>query len=129
MIRPIPPAAPRSIGLRPAGQGSLNGGLPPLIGDDLSANPPSGCPAPPYCPSLPSSETANEVLTNPSLGTVAKVGRDLVLRGALIWIGIASYDAATGREDPKRLQRAIAGAAGIELFVLGWLWLKKPRSG
>lgn len=52
----------------------------------------------------------------------------MLLRGALIGTGIWVYDKATGREDPVLLQRAIAGAAGIEVFVLAWTWWNKPKN-
>jgi len=92
------------VPVRPAGQAAV----------------PASCPACGHCASLPSSESAYAAISKGGLGEWLTVGRDLVLRGALIWVGIAAYDAATGREDPHRLARAVAGAAGIEVFVLAW---------
>lgn len=97
-----------------------------VLGDDLAAV--GACPPIPHCPSLPSSESAYEAISGGGLAAWARVGRDMLLRGALVWVGIAAFDALTGREDPHRLARAVAGAAGIEAFVLGWTWVKAPRT-
>jgi hypothetical protein len=85
------------------------------------------CPAPPHCPTLPSSESAYKAVSQGDFMSWLKVGRDMVLRGALIWTGIVAYDAIAKREDPYRLQRAIAGAVGIEFFVLAWTWFNAPK--
>jgi len=87
------------------------------------------CPAPPHCPSLPSSESAYEAVSRGGLAAWGRVGRDMFLRGLLIWSGIAAYDSVTGQKDPYRLSHAIAGAAGIEVFVLAWTWLNAPKVG
>lgn len=89
---------------------------------------PATCPAPPYCPSLPSSRTAYEAVSGSPVAWL-KVGRDILLRGALVWAGVRAYDAVKGIDDPHRLSRAIAGAVGIEGFVLAYTLLKAPTPG
>jgi hypothetical protein len=104
------------VPVRPAGQAAAPATTPTA----------PSCPACGHCASLPSSESAYAAISKGRPGDWLLVGRDLVLRGALIWVGIAAYDKATGREDPHRLARAVAGAAGIEVFVLLWTVLKSP---
>ncbi len=53
-----------------------------------------------------------------------KVGLGLVSRAAFIGLGLA----AAGERDPKQLLRySLAGSAGVELFVLGWVWFNAPE--
>lgn len=83
------------------------------------------CPVCAHCPSLPSSNSAYEAVTGVP-GSLIKVGRDIVLRGALIYLGIWLYDLVRGYSDPHRFARSVAGAVGIEGFVLAWTKLNLP---
>lgn len=79
-----------------------------------------------FCPSLPSSETANAVL-NGEPDSIVLLGRDLAVRGALVTVGVALVDRFVYHEtDLKRsFARGLAGATGIEVFVLGWMMFKR----
>ena len=122
--------APAMTALRPAGQivvpipPAVQQSVPPATNMAASVG---ACPAPPHCPTLPSSESAYNAVSRGDFMSWLKVGRDMILRGALIWTGIVGYDKIAGREDPYRLQRAIAGAVGIEFFVLAWTWYNAPK--
>lgn len=105
------PAAPPPAWLVPAGQVAA-----PVV-----------CPGCPHCATLPSAQSAYAVVTGAPGGWPILV-RDWAARGALAWVGLAAYDAATGRRDPHRVGRALAVATAIEAFVLGWTWLKAPRA-
>lgn len=126
------------------GQPSLTLVPPPAAPADASPLPPATttvvpdvvAPAPPatvdpvedgtFCPSLPSSETANAVL-NGEPGSIVLLGRDLAVRGALVTVGVALVDRFVYHEtDLKRsFARGLAGATGIEFFVLGWMMFKR----
>lgn len=95
----------------------------PRPGAQALSAPPASCP---HCPSLPSSDSAYAAVTGQP-GAWLGVARDLVLRGGLIWVGLAAYDAATGTRDEHRLAHAVAGSTGIEAFVLAWTWWRAPR--
>lgn len=75
--------------------------------------------APLVCPTLPSSESAYNLVTNPSIGTALVVGRDTLVRGALIAIGM--YIAG---ERKHLVRNALGGAIAIEAFVLAYTWAK-----
>jgi len=83
-------------------------------------------PAAAFCPSLPSSETANAVLDGEP-GSLVLLGRDLAVRGALVTTGVYLVDRFFyGERDVKRsFARGLGGAAAIEVFVLMWMTYKK----
>lgn len=103
--------------VRPAAQALVPAAPSPTAGS---------CPPVPHCPTLPSSESAYAAVSRGNVGDWLRVGRDMFLRGLLIWSGIVTYDSITGQKDPHRLSHAIAGAAGIEFFVLAWTWWNAP---
>ncbi len=79
------------------------------------------------CATLPSSNSACKVVSGTPGGWLG-VGRDMLLRGALIYGGIFVYDLVTGHRDKHRAAHALAASAGIEAFVLGWTFAMTPRS-
>lgn len=112
----------------PAGQAAQPAVQPvvqPATQASTEAVPEGSCPVCHHCPSLPSSESAYDLVTGKPWSPLT-VARDLVLRGLLIGGGMAVYNAAFDIEDEYVIQKAIAGSAGIEVFVLAWTWLKRP---
>lgn len=85
---------------------------------------PGTCPAPPYCPSLPSSDSAYRALSGGGLSAWVEVAGSTLLRGLLISAGLKLFD----WNDPKVLQRGLAGAMGIEAFVLAYTLCKMPQA-
>jgi hypothetical protein len=71
---------------------------------------------------LPSSTHAQAFIAKPSASTAATLGIDMVVRGLLIAAGIRAFShrGATAK------QQGFAGAAAIELFVLGYTLLTRP---
>jgi hypothetical protein len=68
---------------------------------------------------LPSSIHAQQFVRDPGLGTGAWLGVDVLVRGLLIAAGIRAFS-----HPGARARRAgLAGALGIEVFVLGWTYL------
>ncbi len=73
-----------------------------------------------HCPTLPSSESAyNFIQGRP--GSTIRLVRDLFARAALVGVGMA-----VAGEREHLFRNAFAGAVGIEVFVLGWVWLNAP---
>ncbi len=89
--------------------------------------PAQACPVCAHCASLPSSDSAYEAVSGVS-GGWWKVAGTTLLRAGLVGAGIATYDKIAGVKHKRLVQRAIAGAVGIELFVLAWTWFKAPRT-
>ncbi len=73
------------------------------------------------CPSLPSSETAYQVVRGEGMGFV-KLVRDLTVRAGLIGVGMF-----VAGEREHLIRNSLAGSAGIEVFVLGWVWLRNGK--
>jgi hypothetical protein len=113
-----PPPSLERIGaltrVRPAGQA-------------VTSAPAGSCPACPHCATLPSAQSAHAAISDGGLNNWLRVGRDMILRGVLIWTGIVAYDVLSGHKNPWRLQYAVAGAAGIEVFVLLWTAFTQPK--
>lgn len=68
---------------------------------------------------LPSSIHAQAFTRAPGLGTGAWIGVDVLVRGMLIAAGIRAFS----RPGARARAQGIAGALGIEAFVLGWTYL------
>jgi hypothetical protein len=66
------------------------------------------------CAPLPSAEAACGLVEGKS-GSLAKVIGTTALRAALIGVGLA-----VAGERQHLVRNSVAGALGIELFVLGW---------
>ena len=98
---------PRHRALNPAGQASTA----------------AASPQPEFCASLPSSTSAARALSGGGAGAWLDVLGSTLLRGGLISGGLYLYD----RKDRQVLQKGLAGAAAIEVFVLGWTWWKLRR--
>lgn len=68
-----------------------------------------------FCPSLPSSEYAYElVIDKKPIAIIGIVGTSM-LRASLIAAGIYAF----GRPGPNMMRNALAGAAMVEIFVIG----------
>ena len=78
-----------------------------------------------FCPSLPSSEYAYNLVEGPDrLHAAAGVVGTSLFRGALIAAGITVF----GKPGPDLARNALAGAAMVELFVLGWIAFKSANA-
>lgn len=73
---------------------------------------------------LPSSIHAQQFLAAPSAGGAAWLGFDTVMRGLIIAAGIRAFSHPGARARTQGL----AGAFGLELFVLGWTYLTGVKS-
>ena len=82
-----------------------------------------------FCPSLPSSAHAYELLRSPSVKSVAMTVGTTVLRSVLISVGVVTFNQMTGRKQDlvETSKVALAGAVGIEVFVLAYLALRMPQ--
>lgn len=119
------------LGLRvaPVGQGSTQTIIPVLYALG-QANPAAPVVAPPaaFCPSLPSSESAYELVSGQPSGLV-NVARDLLVRGALVGAGVWVGRRLVGRPVAagEALQLGLFGSVGIEAFVLLYMLATAPR--
>lgn len=77
---------------------------------------------------LPSSETACRIASGDPTA-LPLLFRDLVLRGFLVASGIAVVALATGEKSPRKIiGYGMAGAAGIEMFVIGYsCWINREK--
>lgn len=73
---------------------------------------------------LPSSDHAKAFISHPTPGGAALLGVDMLVRGLIIAAGIRSFT----RPGASARQQGLAGAAAIEMFVLGYTLLTNPRS-
>jgi len=92
-------------------------------GDPLIQGGATECVACRPCPTLPSSETAYRVVIGDP-GAVPYLARDLVLRGALCAVGIYAFGSRA-----HLMRNALSCAAGIECFVLAWVWFNAWNRG
>jgi hypothetical protein len=79
-----------------------------------------------YCPSLPSSEAAAQVIAGDLYAVPAAVGSTL-MRAGLIATGIGIAGLAMGKKSENLVRDSIAGAVVVEVFVLGWIYMKSRK--
>lgn len=72
--------------------------------------------------SLPSGESASDFVEGKDGATVRLIGH-LLGRAVLLGVGLA----VAGARDKDLVKYSLAGAAAIELFVLGYAWINKEK--
>lgn len=70
---------------------------------------------------LPSGEHARAWLADPSAANTLQLGGDLVLRAALVALGMSLFSSRSS----STFRRALAGSTAIEIFVIAYTASKR----